>query len=254
MTWETLRAEWGVRRLIARRLHTASENLAQVKGFMDSTLLFLASLGAVNLLLTRARFRRLHILVPPFVYWVLVYGFYTIVASFSGPGSLPKSLAVLLPFVCILIVDLFVSRFRSFPVGVVTVLILAALMGYRGYRISSGSAAFWNGVYEQYGALRAIVTEDARMQGLDAQDVVMMARDVWDLHEGTGFRAVMIPNNDLETIMAVASHYGADYMLLPAPRAALDDIYHLTTPDPRLIFVSGVPDTEWRLFRLELAP
>jgi hypothetical protein len=254
MTWDTLRAEWGVRRLITRRLHAASENLAQVKGFMDSTLLFMASLAVVNLFLTRGRPRRLHILVPPLIYWVLVYGFYTIIASFSGPGSLPKSLAVLMPFVCILIVDLFVSRLRPFPVVAATVLLLAALMGYRGYRISSGSAAFWNGVYERYGALRGIVADDARMHGLDARDVVVMARDVWDLHEGTGFRAVMIPNNDLETIIAVASHYGVDYMLLPAPRPPLDDIYHMLTPDPRFIFVSDVPETDWRLFRLELEP
>jgi hypothetical protein len=254
MTWDTLRAEWGVRRVITRRLHTASENLAQVKGFMNSTLLVLASLGVVNLFLSRARPRRLHILVPPLIYWILVYGFYTIVASYSGPGSLPKSLAVLMPFVCILIVDLLVTRFRSLPAGAAAVLILAAVMGYRGYQISSGSAAVWNGVYERYGALRGIVADDARTQGLASQDVIIMARDVWDVHEGTGFRAVMIPNNDLETILAVASHYGADYLLLPAPRPALEDIFHMTTPDPRIIFVAGVPETDWRLFRLELAP
>jgi hypothetical protein len=254
MTWDTLRAEWGVRRLITKRLHTASENLAQVKGFMDSTLLFLASLGAVNVFLTLGRSRRFHILVPPLIYWVLVYGFYTIIASFSGPGSLPKSLAVLLPFVCILTVDLFVSRFRSFHVAAAAVLVLAAFMGSRGYRIGSGSADFWNVLYERYGALRGIVAHDARGQGLAAQDAIIMARDVWDLHEATGLRAVMIPNNDLETIMAVASHYGADYMLLPAPRPALVDIYHMTTPDPRLTFVADVPDTDWRLFRLEFEP
>jgi hypothetical protein len=183
-----------------------------------------------------------------------VYSFYTVVASFSGPGSLPKSLAVLMPFVCILIVDLFVSRVRSFPVAAAAVFILAALMGFRGYSSSSGSAAFWNAVYERYAALRGLVADDARMHGLETGDVIVMARDVWDLHEGTGYQAVMIPNNDLETIIAVASHYGADYMLLPAPRPALDDIYHNTTPDPRIIFVSDVPETDWRLFRLELSP
>jgi hypothetical protein len=254
MTWDALRAEWGVRRLITRRLHTASENLAQVKGFMDPILLFLASLGIVNILLTRERSRLLHILVPPLIYWILAYTFYTVAASFSGPGSLPKSLAVLMPFVCILIVDLFVSRVRSFPVASAAVFILAALMGYRGYTISSGSAAFWNGVYDRYAALRGIVAADASLHDRNPPDIVVMARDVWDLHEGTGYQAVMIPNNDLDTIMAVASHYGVDYMLLPAPRPALDDIYHMTTPDPRFVFVSAVPETDWRLFRLELLP
>jgi hypothetical protein len=63
----------------------------------------------------------------------------------------------------------------------------------------------------------------------------------------------MIPNNDLETILQVAAHYGAEYLLLPAPRKALEDIYMGTTPDPRITFLADIPGTDWKLYRLESA-
>lgn len=252
LNWETLRAAWGIRGIITRRFHTAGENLAQIKSFLDPVLLYVASLGAVNLALTRERARDLQVLVPPLIFSVLAYGFYTVVASFSGPGSLPKSLAVVLPFVCILIVDLLASRIRPVPLMSLAVFTLAALLGYRGYQRSYGATVYYNQVYEHYASVRAMVGEDARTHGEEPADAVIMSRDVWDVYEGTGLRGVMIPNNDLQTILSVAGHYGADYMLLPAPRKALEDIYIGHTPDPRFVFVGAIEGTDWKIFRLEM--
>ncbi|MFH1186249.1 MAG: hypothetical protein V1755_14620 [Chloroflexota bacterium] len=251
LSWDTLRAEWGVRGIVTRRLHTGGENLAQIKLFLHPLLLYLASLGLVNMVLTRQRVRDLHVLVPPLIFSVLVFGFYTVLASFSGPGSLPKSLAVVLPFICVLAVDLLVSRIRSLPLLVFTVCALAAFLGYRGYKQNYATAMIYNQVYGHYDSVRTLVEADARARGADPQSVVIMARDVWDVHEATGFKSVMIPNNDLETILFVADHYGADYMLLPAPRKALQDIYHGTTPDPRFVWLGSVEGTDWRVFRIQ---
>jgi hypothetical protein len=254
MNWDTLRAEWGIRGIINRRLHTASENLGQLKLFAHPLLVFLASLGLVNLAMTRDRRRELHVLVPAGIYSVLIYVFYTIVASFSGPGSLPKSLAVVLPFVCILIVDLLHSRLRSVPLLVVTIVLLSAFLGYRGYQMNYWSTLYYNREYERYQTVRQLIQMDASQRGQDPASAVIMARDVWDVHEGTGLRAVMIPNNDLDTILKVADHYGADYMLLPAPRKALEDIYMGTTPDSRFVSLGAIEGTDWVLYRLERAP
>jgi hypothetical protein len=251
MSWDTLRAEWGIRGIITRRLHTASENLGQLKLFAHPLLVFLASLGAVNLALTRERRRDLHVLVPAAVYSLLAYGFYTIVASFSGPGSLPKSLAVVLPFVCILIVDLFASRIRSVPLMVAGVVLLAVFLGYRGQQMNYWSTVYYNGEYQHYAAVKQLVAADSAQRGKDPATAVIMARDVWDVNAGTGLRAVMIPNNDLDTILRVADHYGAEYMLLPAPRKALEDIYMGTTPNPRILFLGSIDGTDWKVYRLE---
>jgi hypothetical protein len=254
MTWDTLRAEWGMRGIVRRRLHAASENLSQLKAFAHPLFAFLASLGFVNLAMTRARIRELHVMLPVAIYSILIYGFYTVVAIFSGPGSLPKSLAVVLPFACILVVDLFTSRLRSVPLLVAGIVLLAAYLGYRGYETNYWSTAHYNQEYRDYDTLRGLVSADASRRGRDLASVVIMARNVWDVHAGTGFRAVMIPNNDLDTILEVAAHYGAEYLLLPAPRKALDDIYMGTTPDSRITFLAAIDGTDWMLYRLMMPP
>lgn len=250
-TWETLRAEWGIRRIVTRRLHTAGENLSQIQIFLGPVLLVLASMGAVNLALTRQQSRDLYFLVPPLIYWVLIFSFYTFVASFSGPGSLPKSLAVLIPFVCLLMVDLLASRIASSATTAAVVIGLAVILGFRGYQSSFGSARLYNQTYRDYRTVRTLATEDARRRGLDPDGVVIMARDVWDVYAATGIKSVMVPNNDLETILFVARHYGVEYILLPAPRKALEDIYLGTTPDERFVSLGAIPGTDWKLFRIQ---
>jgi hypothetical protein len=253
MTWQTLRAELGVRGIVNRRLHAAGENLAQVKYFLDPPLLYLASLGAVGMILTRQQPRAWHVLIPPLIFAILIFGFYSILVIFSGPGSLPKSLAVLMPFICILVVDLFASRIRSMPIMALTILCLAGFLTHRGYNRNYWPAVYYNQIYEHYETVRGVVEADARQRGIDPSTIVLMARDVWDVYEGTGFKSVMVPNNDLETIFLVADHYGVDYMLLPAPRPALEDIYLATTPEARLVPIADIRGTDWKVLRLEPA-
>ncbi len=254
MNWDTLRAEWGVRGIVTRRFHTAGENLGQLKLFIHPLLVFLASLGIVNLALTPERRRQLHVLFPAAIYSILIYAFYTVVASFSGPGSLPKSLAVVLPFLCVPVVDLLVSRVRSTPVVVTATVLLALFLGYRGQQMNYWSTIYYNREYRSYQTVRQLIQADAAQRGKDPASSVIMARDVWDVYEGTGFKAVMIPNNDLDTILRVAAHYGVDYMLLPAPRKALEDIYMGTTPDARFAFLARIDGTDWNLYRIETGP
>lgn len=253
LDWQTLRGTWGIRGLITKRLHTAGENLSQIQYFLDPVLALLASLGIANLFVTSRRKDSRWILLPALVFAVLDYTFYTLVASFSGPGTLPKGLAVLLPFICILIVDLLDSLLRRTTLVASAVLILAAYSGYRGYQSNYRSAMYYNAAYANYETVRALVLADAAATGSAADNVVIMARDVWDVSEATGFKAVMVPNNDLGTILFVADHYNARYILLPAPRKALEDIYLGTTPDPHFALLGGVAGTDWKIFRINAA-
>jgi hypothetical protein len=81
-----------------------------------------------------------------------------------------------------------------------------------------------------------------------------MARDVWDVYEGMGFKAVMIPNNDLDTIYFVARHYSAEYIILPAPRQALQPIFTGEKTDPRFTLIANIPDSNFKLFRIQRSP
>ena len=90
MNWDTLRAEWGIRGIVTRRLHTASENLGQLKLFMHPLLVFLTSLGIVNFFLTRDRRRQLHVLVPAAIYSVLDLWLLYRRGQFFRPGFLTQ--------------------------------------------------------------------------------------------------------------------------------------------------------------------
>jgi 4-amino-4-deoxy-L-arabinose transferase-like glycosyltransferase len=250
LDWNTLRATWGIRGLITKRLHTAAENLGQIQYFLDPVLLFLVSLGAVHLL-HRKRPRDLFVFVPVLIFAGLEYFFYTVIASFSGPGTLPKALAIVLPFVCIVIVDFFDYYIQPGLVFAAAVIALSAYSAYQGYQSNYISAVYYSDMYDKYRAVESLIVDDAAEAGVSKDGIVMMARDVWDFYEATGIKTVMIPNNDLQTILFIAQHYHVRYMLLPAPRPALDDIFMGTTPDAHFAYVGTVAGTHWRVFRLQ---
>lgn len=78
-----------------------------------------------------------------------------------------------------------------------------------------------------------------------------MSRDPWEFYEATGLTAVMIPNNSLETICKVASHYQVQYMILPAPRSDLHKIYNEKIQDPRLQLIKTFDQAvDIKIFRL----
>jgi len=252
LDWASLRASWGIRGIIKRRLHTAGENLGQLEYFLSPVFAVLFSLGLVDWLSIHRNPRALRRLLPPALFALFAYLFSTFVAAFSGPGTLPKSLAILLPFVCIVIVGFLSTYIKPQLVLATAVVGLCAYGGWAGYSANYRAAIYYNQAYENYAVVRSLVEDDARKLGIADADIVVMARDVWDVYAATGFRSVMIPNNDLATILNIARHYRARYMLLPAPRPALEDIYLGTTPDPHFHYLGSVPGTDWSVFRLIL--
>jgi hypothetical protein len=251
LDWQTLRATWGIRELVIRRLHTAAENLGQIEYFLDPVLVILTSLGIVSLV-RRRRQVDLWVFLPIGLFSLFEYLFYSFIASFSGPGTLPKALAIVIPFACVVIIDLLRFYIRPKAWLMAGVLALSVYGAFKGYQSNYVSALYYNRTYAYYRTVESIVLDDAAKSGIPKDQVVIMARDVWDVYEATGLKTVMIPNNDMSTILLVARHYGVGYMLLPAPRKALDDIYMGTTPDPRFSFLGRVPHTDLSVFRLNL--
>ncbi len=252
--WQTLRATWGITGILKRRLHTGLENLSQVRYFLTPLLSVLALAALADLLFFHRGRDRLWALLPAGIFALLEYAFYTVVAAFSGPGSLIKSLAALIPFLATAIVGMLANFSRSKAAVAAAVFLIAGYSAYQGFSSNLSSTLHYNLVYQQYGTLKSLVLADAQAHNIDRQDITILARDVWDVYEGTGFKTVMVPNNDIGTIIEVAEHYQARYLLLPAQRPQLDKIYSNLTPDPRIQFVAAVPATELRLYRFEFNP
>ena len=197
---------------------------------------------------------KLLLLIPASLFAIFEYLFYTIVASFSGPGSLIKSLGILMPFVCLLIVDFFANYMRSKLLLIGAVILLSAYGGYQGFERNYISTIYYNNVYQEYKVIKSIVLDDAKQQEINPDDVTILARDTWDVYEGTGFKTVMVPNNDINTIVFVAQHYNARYILLPALRPQLDKVYDNATPDPHFTYMASVPSSDMKVFRINFNP
>jgi hypothetical protein len=223
-----------------------------VEYFLDPVLVWLVLIALVDMAVLRRRFGQLRLLLPVFEFAALEYFFYTFIASFSGPGSLIKCLGSLMPFICLVIVDALTARIRLVPLLVAVVVGLSIYLGYQGFQKNYVSTIYYNNIYNKYAVLKSAVLKDASAQGINSRGITIMARDTWDVYEGTRFKTVMIPDNDLGTILFVARHYNVRYMLLPAPRKALEDIYMGTTPDPHFRFIGSVAGTDWSLYRLQL--
>jgi hypothetical protein len=106
-------------------------------------------------------------------------------------------------------------------------------------------------VYDEYKVVKAVIINDAREKGVDPSGIAVLARDTWDVYEGTGFKSVMVPNNDIDTIIFVAQHYNAHYLLLPAERPQLNKIYTGSGPDPRFHYVGSVPNSEMKIYYID---
>ncbi|HEX8991373.1 MAG TPA: glycosyltransferase family 39 protein, partial [Anaerolineales bacterium] len=145
--WTTLRATFGIRGIITRRLHTGAENLGQVDYFLTPLLVILVVAALLDALLLRRDSARLWLLFPPAIFAILQYAFYTVVASLSGPGSLIKSLGTLMPFIAMAIVGLFARYSRSRIALIVVVGLVAAFSAYQGFTKNLQSTNYYNGIY-----------------------------------------------------------------------------------------------------------
>jgi len=253
-TWQVLRSTWGISGLLENRIHVAIDNLGTLNSFLDPALTILTIGGLADIFIIQRKFEKTRFLLPVVFFAALEYSFYSFVASFSGPGSLPKSLAILIPFIAVIILEFFNKYLKATPLFILFCTLIIAYSGYKGYLLNSQYNSYYDKVYESYIIIRDDILKEAGQRAENPNDIVLMARDVWDVYEGVGFKAVMIPNNDLNTIYFVAKHYKVKYLILPAPRQALQQIYDGKKNDPRFTWITNIPGSDLKLFRIQLSP
>jgi 4-amino-4-deoxy-L-arabinose transferase-like glycosyltransferase len=217
--------------------------LGEVLGPLLSILAVLGLLVALADASLRRRWRRY---LPALLFLGLLLAFYMGVATFPAEhGSFLKSVVALAPFLIIMAVAALERLVPSKTACILIVLLLAVVLLGGGWRQVINTMADETARYGQL----VEVGEFLRQEGV-GPDTVIMTRYPWDVYYATRLRAIQIPNEDLETILAVAQRYGADYLLLPAPRAALTGICAGSESDPRLQLVLSLPEAEWRLFEI----
>jgi 4-amino-4-deoxy-L-arabinose transferase-like glycosyltransferase len=213
-----------------------------------SALAPLALAGTLLLFMASAERRpRLHVLVPAGVFLLGVYTYYTVLVPFmSQSGSFKKTVMTLIPFAAAIgawLVGSFVTAARA---RAALVAVTCALLVFFSLDLTRTD---FQGI-TRYEAVLAGIMEAAREAGDANGDgrIVVMTQDPfqWNYH---GFSAVMLPNDDRETIFAVAARYAADYFIFPADRAALDAMQFGEEDDPRLILIWEGARQGTRLYR-----
>ena len=223
---------WGPRNILGK---IAFEALGNVKMAIVLLAAFApAALAAAPLLASRppAERRRLLVLAPAGVFFIGVFAYYTVFAPFlSQSVSFKKAAIAVLPFVVVAGVRALESVVQSprarFALGasVVAIVLFQALDLVRSdfRRVAAYEAML--------APTRAAVSALGDANG-DGRTVVMTQDPfAWASH---GVPAVMLPNDDRNTIFAVAARYAVDYLVFPADRQALDPVQLGEEDDPRL--------------------
>jgi 4-amino-4-deoxy-L-arabinose transferase-like glycosyltransferase len=175
----------------------------------------------------------------PFVVFVaLLLGFHTLVTTFTAGSGFLNSSPAIVPGCLLIVAGALARLLRRPPLTLLAVAILTAALAARAFTEAREVIEARNRLVQPLAHVKALIERDAMTP---PAEVVVMARVPWELHWSTGYKAIQIPADDLPTILEVARRYRANYLLLPAPRPALERLYRDERSDGRFRFVGAVP-------------
>jgi hypothetical protein len=177
--------------------------------------------------------------VPGLLFLAALVGFHTLMPFDFG---LANGGAALIPFLILVSAEAIRRALGSAVLALLVIGLLGAHYYARAFVMAGTFVTVNNQVGEQLAPLRAMLEQDAgRLRG---EEVVVMTRIPWEINLATGYKAVQIPNDDFQTILAIARRYRVNYILLPAPRDGLGDIYEETRRDARFQLIGAIPYTD----------
>ena len=248
LSLQTYLASQSLGQIVGKRLF---EMAASVK-LMVITLgdfLPLAVIGGALLALQARSRQRWLTLAPVLILLLGFFAFYTLLAPFkSQGGSFKKAYLSLIPLLLPLaayaleraIPD---RRLRWGAMG-----IAVALLAFGAIDLVRTDQQTNDGYLDYMHKMVAVEQTLPDTNG-DGQ-IVLMAQDPIMISY-QGIPSIVFPNNDRDTVIAVAKRYGVDYLLMPPDRPALDPIMTGEISDPRFVPVKLVPGTNLVFYRIQ---
>lgn len=259
---------WGWGAIVRSKAEALRLNLQRL--WVENLLIFLPPLAALGLW----RLRRERLLWPFFLYAPLLLAAMTVAFTFPGVrGGLFHSGGALLPFVFAaagpglegalrwaarrrLVApgkahDLAWQVFSAGMVGLAVLLSVWAVWRAGAFAGMEGSG--WNERETGYRQIGQWLAEE----GAAGPDAVVMAGDAPGLAWHTGHPAIAVPNEPIDTVLAVADRYGARYLVLDdfRPRTT-DALYDRIATHPRLTLryvnpgQAGQDGKAWQLYEI----
>ncbi|MFL7868829.1 MAG: ArnT family glycosyltransferase [Anaerolineales bacterium] len=248
-TFQTYLQTFGWVGILKNKMQTAVFHIQQAYAVLNPGFVVLGTVALVYLVFKEKNREKLRFFLPVLIYAAYTYGFYIFIASFAL-FSAQKSLVTIIPFISILIMDFATQRLRYRPLLIGLFLGLTFYLGLQGYVRAAWANAHYDATYASMRATQPLILEDTQKRGEEPSSIIVMTHDPWHYYEATDWSTLMIPNNDLATILSVANNYHASYLILPAPRPALDAIYNGETEDPRLEYLGTID--EQKIYRFHL--
>ncbi len=186
--------------------------------------------------------------MPALLFLAGAWLFYGVVTPFlSQAGSFKKAYLGVLPFLLVLgagAVEHYVRSRRA--LWIVTLLAVLAIIPHTYDEVRADFAL--NDGYAQ--ALAPVGQALDELQAGMEGELILMTRDPWSIQYLFGYRAVMVPQDDLDVILDVADRYGVTHILLPVPRQALSGIYEGSAVHPRLSLAATIDGSPERIYAI----
>lgn len=234
---------WGLPNILLSKIKIGLYNIKTLLELSGYFLWIFFLIGIFEIVISKDKKRQIYL--PPLLYLVLLFGFYSLIATFpSSYGGFYRSAMSLIPFLLVISMD---TIWRHIPskqtVFLIVILITAIFMANSIYTARKTIIAN-SEMNQQLTRLKDVLQSDIEADS----DAVIMTRGPWEVFYTTGYKTIQIPNEDIDIIYEVALRYGADYLLLPAPRQALEDIYRGTQVDARFELIADIKNSDLKLY------
>lgn len=244
--------EWGIPNIVQSKVSVAVANARLLhQRFWGSFMRVFVVIGVLDLFASPSRRQKWRASFPPLFFLALLLSFYAVAVPVgSGTTGFTRSSISVIPFLVVLAVDAIDRNIRSKAVVFLVLLLIGAASLQESIQFTQETINNNTQIGQPLEALGEIVANDAHER--DQKDIVIMTRNPWEVYHSTRHKAIQIPNEDLSTIYEVAQRFRANYLLLPAPRDALEGIYQGREDDFRFPYLAQIPDSDMVLFRIEL--
>lgn len=239
---------WGIAKILNLKWQILFPNIKTTLKIFGNVLFPLMAIAIINMFYRLLNRNLIKNTFQPLLYFILLFLFYTLIANFSAYlGGYYRSIQSLTPFFIVFSIDglnkiIKVKWALYLATGVILILLIIISITHE------------KGIVDDSRRLKSLLINlkaEIELQHKINDEIIIMTRMPWEMHYSTGYRTIQIPNDDLETIYFVARKYRANYLLLPAPRAALEAIYSGESPDKRFQHLIDLPNTDYKIYKID---
>ena len=246
ITFETMLAQQTLSELISKRIFEVGAALKQMVISLD-ILTLIVPLGLAWMLWKRDKERLL--LVSPVLIWIfgIMIAYPILLPYKSQSGSFEKAYLTIVPLLIpmgALAIDHLIRKLIIKSGIVAAVVIWMSLHSYIVVQQETVKANTY------YASIQVLVDTLETLPDVTGDgEVRLMSQDPYVMST-FGYKSVMTPLATREQVIELAQRYEIDYMLMPAGRPALDDLYLGKEVDERFILAAHMADAGVNPFEL----